>query len=107
MTERIPRGVVEQGPDGALLTLNVVPRASRTALVCEGEGLKLRVAAPPVDGEANAEVVRFLCKLLGVPKADVAILSGFRGRSKRVLIRGHAEARVRELLAAALPVEKG
>ena len=75
--------------DGVELTLRIQPRASRTEIVGPHDGaLKIRLAAPPVDGEANAELVRFLAKTLGVPKGAVTIESGGTGRRKRVRVTG-------------------
>ncbi len=72
-----------------VLAVVVQPRASRTRVVGEHGGmLKVQLAAPPVDGEANAELVRFLAGCLGVPRASVELLSGETSRRKRVLLRG-------------------
>jgi uncharacterized protein (TIGR00251 family) len=71
------------------VSIYVQPRASRTEVVGEyGAAIKLRVAAPPVEGEANREVVRFLSKLLGIPAASVELVSGESGRRKVVELRG-------------------
>ena len=76
-------------PGGVELLLLVQPRAGRTEVVGpHGEVLKIRLAAPPVDGEANEELVRFLAKVLGVAKGAVTIESGDTGRRKRVRVRG-------------------
>jgi uncharacterized protein YggU (UPF0235/DUF167 family) len=56
------------------------------------------VAAPPVDGAANDELVRFLAKRLGVPASSVRVVSGMTGRRKLVEIDGISAARARELL---------
>ncbi len=61
--------------------------------------MKVQLAAPPVDGEANAELVALFSKLLGVPKARVELVSGETGRKKRVLLHGIARAEVEALLA--------
>jgi uncharacterized protein (TIGR00251 family) len=53
-----------------------------------GDELKIRVAAPPVDGEANAELVRFLARQLGVPRSAVTIVSGSGSRSKVAAVEG-------------------
>jgi uncharacterized protein len=80
---------VSSHPHGVTISLHVQPKASRTALAGEvGGSLKLRVAAPPVDGAANDEIVRFLSKLLRVPKSSIEIVSGVRSRKKVVLITG-------------------
>ena len=77
------------GEDGVRLTLHVQPRASRTELAGRhGDALKVRIAAPPVDGAANAELVRFLAELLGVAKSAVEIVSGESGRRKVVAVHG-------------------
>jgi hypothetical protein len=65
--------------------------------VAEGR-LRIRVAAPPVDGAANDELVRFLSRALGVPRRAVAVTAGATGRRKTVLIRGVTDAAARGLL---------
>jgi uncharacterized protein len=80
---------VEPTPGGVRLTLHVQPRASRTGLAgLHGDAIKVRLAAPPVDGAANAELVRFLAELLGVARSAVEIVSGETGRRKVVRIHG-------------------
>ena len=75
------------------------PRASRTELAGEWQGaLRIRVAAPPVEGEANDELVRFLAKRLGIARGSVHILSGETGRSKLVHIDGVDASAVSVLL---------
>jgi uncharacterized protein (TIGR00251 family) len=86
---------------GAELDLVVQPRASRTRAVGEHGGrLKVQLAAPPVDGEANAALVAFLAEALGIRRAEVAILRGDTGRRKTVRVLGPGAARC---AAALLP----
>jgi hypothetical protein len=81
------------GAGGAVLDVLVQPRASRTRVAGEHDGrLKIQLAAPPVDGEANAALVAFLADALEVKRADVALLAGETGRRKRVRIAGVAAA---------------
>lgn len=76
-------------PGGVVLEVLVQPRASRTRVVGEHDGrLKIQLAAPPVDGEANQELVGFLAAALGVRRADVAIERGETGRRKTVRVQG-------------------
>ena len=56
-----------------------------------GERIKLRLAAPPVDGKANAALIEFLAAYFGVPRRNVSIVSGVKSRSKRVAIEGAPE----------------
>jgi uncharacterized protein (TIGR00251 family) len=53
-----------------------------------GGALRLRLTAPPVEGEANRDVIKFLSKLLKIPKSSITIESGLKSRDKRVLIQG-------------------
>jgi uncharacterized protein (TIGR00251 family) len=76
-------------PGGVELALLVQPRASRTRMVGEHDGLlKLQLAAPPVDGEANAALLEFLAKQLGVPRRQVTLSAGDASRRKRVTVVG-------------------
>lgn len=63
----------------------VAPRASRTTLAGIHDGaLKIRLAAPPVDGAANEELIGFLSRLLGVAKSSVSIVAGQSSKRKTV-----------------------
>lgn len=87
--------------DGVVLEIVVQPRASRTRVVGEhGDRLKLQIAAPPVDGEANAAVIDFLSDVLGVPKRDLELESGATGKRKSIRIRGLDVGTVERLLAS-------
>lgn len=77
--------------DGAILTVHIQPKASITECVgLYGDAVKIRVAAPPVGGRANDELIQFLARRLSVPAASVKIHSGAGGRHKRVFVKGVA-----------------
>jgi hypothetical protein len=81
------------------VTIHVVPRARSTEVAgAHGDAVKVRVAAPPVDGAANAELVRFIARRLGVPKARVTIVGGAAGRRKTVAVEGVAGSDLRRAL---------
>ena len=86
--------------DGEIVfSVCVAPRASKTEMVGEHYGsLKIRIASPPVDGAANAEVIKFLAKKFGVKKADIAIISGESSKNKRIKIANLSESRFKELI---------
>ena len=91
-------------PRGATLNLLVTPRSGVTAFAdLKGDAIRVRVAAPPVEGAANAELVRFLAAVAGVPKSAVHLESGATGRRKRVLIEGVAAAGLVARVRASLP----
>lgn len=70
-----------------LLTLRVQPRAGRSGLgEPHSDALKVRLQSAPVDGEANAELVRLLAETFGVGRAAVTLVSGQRGRTKQLRI---------------------
>ncbi len=79
--------------EGCILTVHVVPRASRTELAgMHGDALRVRVQAPPVAGEANAVLLAYLAARLGVRQEALTLLSGAAARRKRVAIRGLSPA---------------
>lgn len=76
-------------PEGIVLAVRLQPRASRTAVVgWQGDELKLRVTAPPVEGAANQLLCDYLAKLLGIAKSRVRLQSGETSRHKRLLLEG-------------------
>ena len=88
----------------ARLTVKVHPRARRTAITGRlGDAWKLALAAPPVDGKANEECVRFFAELAGVPKSRVRIVSGSTSRIKVVEVEGVAQEELEKQLTQAAP----
>lgn len=86
-------------PGAVVLEVLVQPRASRTRPVGEHGGrLKIQLAAPPVDGEANRALVEFLAEALGVRKGDVSIERGETGRRKTIRVAGAGADAVRAAL---------
>jgi len=84
----------------ARLTIKVHPRAKRSALAGRlGDAWKLSLAAPPVDGKANDECVRFLAELAGVPRSRVRIVTGLTSRLKVVEIEGVPQDDLERLLS--------
>ena len=82
----------------------VVPRASRSRIAgLHGTALKVTLAAPPVDGEANAELCVVLAKALGVPKRAVRIVAGEHAKAKTVQVQGVSSEAVAALAARGEP----
>ena len=72
-----------------ILELHVQPGASRSEFAgWHGERVRIRLAAPAVEGKANAALVEFLASYFGVPRRSVRIASGLKSRRKRVVIEG-------------------
>ena len=76
--------------DGAVtFQVRVIPRSSRSEIVGEYDGaLKVKLNAPPVDGAANAELIKLLAKEFGVSKSQVEILSGNTSKLKQIKVSG-------------------
>ena len=84
----------------ARIAIKVHPRAKRTAITGRlGEAYKVDLKAPPVDGKANAECIRFLAELTGVPRGAVRIVQGAAGRMKVVEIEGVEMAEIERRIA--------
>jgi len=84
---------------GVTIKVRVQPRAARTEIIGEHAGaIKMRVAAPPVDGKANEECRRYLAKLLKVGATSVEIISGDSSRDKVIRVSNISALRVLEAL---------
>lgn len=88
---------------GILFQIRVVPRASREGVAgLQGEALKLRITDPPVEGRANEACIRLIAELLGVKRAQVAIVAGQTARTKIVAVAGLRGPEAAALLGALL-----
>lgn len=85
--------------DGAIsFAVRVVPRAAQSAVVGEHDSvLRVRLAAPPVEGAANEELIRLLADVFGVPSRAVEITSGHTSKLKRVRVCGASRAALQNL----------
>lgn len=90
---------IQEVPEGVIIKITVQPKASRNKIVgVQGDALKVRLTAPPVEGAANRLCVAFLAKSLGVRKSDVEIIQGQRSRAKKLLVRSASRDSVESLL---------
>jgi uncharacterized protein (TIGR00251 family) len=88
--------VLHDGKQGAALTVRVTPRARKTefAGMMEDGILRIRVAAPPVEGKANEVLIQFLAKALGVRRNRIEIVAGQKGLDKIVSVLDLSAAEV-------------
>jgi uncharacterized protein len=90
---------IEQTAEGVRLRIKAVPRASRSEVAgIHGNEVRIRLAAPPVDGAANEELIRFLADTLSVRRTAIRLVSGQTSRSKVITIAGVALEQVRTSL---------
>lgn len=84
---------------GVRVSVHAQPGAKRTEVVgLHGEALKVRIQAPPLEGRANDELIRFLADTLSVPRANVSLLRGEKSRAKVFEISGVQEKTARDTL---------
>ena len=96
---RLALMVIVEKNGAVQFAVRVVPRASKSEVVGEHDGaLKVRIASPPVDGAANAELIKLLAKLLKIPKSDVEIVGGESSRSKQVRVSGVTSIQIDAIL---------
>jgi len=80
---------IKETSDGITIEIKVQPRASRNQIAGEQEGmLKIKLMAPPVEGEANLALIDYLASILDTPRRNVVLLKGESSRHKIVAIRG-------------------
>jgi uncharacterized protein len=79
---------LHDGKVGAAIAVRVTPRASRNKIaeILADGTIKVHVAAPPVDSEANEALVRFLADVLNIPKSRLEIVAGLSGRDKLISV---------------------
>jgi uncharacterized protein (TIGR00251 family) len=83
---------------GVTFTVRVVPRASRSEVTGLQDGvLRIRIAAPPVNGAANRELVKFLSKKLKVPQAAITLITGNNSKNKALRITNPSATTLDEL----------
>jgi uncharacterized protein (TIGR00251 family) len=93
-------GSVKNVPGGVTLAVRVTPRARKNKIAgITGEALSVKLAAPPVEGAANAALCAFLAEQLGVRKSAVTLIAGQTSRQKMVRVDGVTADEVRARLA--------
>lgn len=93
-----------------VISVFVQPKSSGNRIAgLHGDAIKIKLTAPPVEGEANKQCIKFLAKTLKLPKSALEIISGQASRNKRILIRANSVedlTAVKKSLASILPSNK-
>ena len=74
-----------------IIPVRIIPKSSRNQVIMEGDRIKIKITAPPVEGKANQGLIKFLSKLLGVSKSSIEIISGETSKNKKVSVIGMTE----------------
>jgi uncharacterized protein len=87
--------------DGCIIHLWVQPSAPKSQIIGPHDGaLKIKIKAPPVEGKANSEIIRFFSEILKTPKKNIEILRGELGRRKSILVANKTAAEVSAAISA-------
>lgn len=90
---------LQETKGGVQFKIKVQPRASKNEIAgLQEDALKIRITAPPVEGEANEACIRFIAQKLGIATSRVSIVSGHTGRNKMVLVEGVNKERLLQQL---------
>jgi uncharacterized protein (TIGR00251 family) len=99
MGRSVTEGPIRETADGVAIQIQVLPRSSQCRLAgCQGGFLKIKITAPPVEGKANEECIRFLAHILGVKKDRVNIVIGHTSRKKTLTVEGLTKRDVAAIL---------
>src|SRR5579863_6997769 len=94
--------IVRDTASGATFQVKVQPRAKKNAIAGEvGDGLKLALTAPPIEGRANEACIAYFAELLNVPRSSVTIAAGHSNRNKVIRVAGLSASQVTERLKRA------
>lgn len=94
---------IRETPQGAVLMVMAAPRSSKTEIVeIQQDRVKIKVKAPPVDGEANSALVEYLSKIFKIPKKSVILEKGQSGKQKSFLLVGLDKNQVCQTIDAIL-----
>lgn len=92
---------IQETNDGIVFKVTIQPRASQNEIMgLQGDALKIRLTAPPIEGAANKMCIAFLAKLLKVRKSDVEIVRGQSARTKKILLRSATREKIESFLKA-------
>ncbi|MEW6234053.1 MAG: DUF167 domain-containing protein [Candidatus Omnitrophota bacterium] len=91
---------LQASDEGVILAVRAAPKAAQSRIAgVHGQELKVFLHSPPVDGQANKELVQLLAKTFSLPKSQIRILSGENSRSKKILLSGMEKRAIENRLA--------
>jgi uncharacterized protein (TIGR00251 family) len=98
--------MIQESDQGILLTVYIQPGSSQNEITGLHNGaLKIKIQSPPVDGKANAAVLKFLCQWLNCAKKNVTLVAGEKTRVKKILLRGLSRQLLEEKIEIATKSE--
>ncbi len=89
--------MIKQTPDGIIANIKISPNSKKNEIINEGEIIKIKITAQPIDGKANKALVEFLSKNFKIPKTSIKILKGETSKEKTILFITTDEEKINQL----------
>lgn len=89
--------MIKQTTDGIIVNIKISPNAKRNEIIKDGDNIKIKITAQPIDGKANKAVIEFLSKNFKIPKTSIKILKGETSKEKTILFSTSEEEKVKLL----------
>ena len=89
--------VIKNTKDGIVVNIKISPNAKKNEIIKDGDIVKVKITAQPVDGKANKALVEYLSKTFKVPKTSIKILKGETSKDKTILFEVFEEEKLRNI----------
>lgn len=89
--------MIKQTPEGIIVNIRISPNAKRNEIIKDGEIIKVKITAQPIDGKANKALVEYFSKLFKVPKTSIKILKGETSKEKTILFQVYDEDKLQNI----------
>lgn len=89
--------MIKQTTNGIIVNIKISPNAKRNEIIKDGDNIKIKITAQPIDGKANKAVIEFLSKNFKIPKTSIKILKGETSKEKTILFSTSEEEKVKLL----------
>lgn len=94
----IKKKIFEETKNGLIVRLRIVPNSSRNEMFMDGDFLKVKITAQPIENKANKALIEFLSKNLKIAKSNIEIIKGELNKEKTLLIQGIDEEKIKLIL---------
>lgn len=89
--------MLKQTSDGIIINIKISPNSKKNEIINEGEIIKIKITAQPIDGKANKALIEFLSKNFKIPKTSIKILKGETSKEKTILFQTQDEEKLKLL----------
>lgn len=89
--------MIKQTADGIIINIKISPNSKKNEIIKDGEIIKIKISAQPVDGKANKALIEFLSKTYKIPKTSIKILKGDSSKEKTILFLTKDDEKIKKL----------